>query len=135
MAILSSTDARAQLEALTASLLFVSESDFPLTVTQVGNFGDLDEATLLATLGKPQSSAVERITVDDFFGYAAQDQPWHTAEERSVAARYRSLLEFFRTALADARVFRIGVIEVDAYALGRSSDGKWLGVATKLVET
>src|SRR4051794_11123553 len=132
---LPAPEALIQLEALTANLLFVSESDSAVTATQMGDSADLDEAALLSALGKPPSSVIERVTVDDFFAYAAQDQPWHTAEERSVAARYRSLLQFFRTALTDARVFRIGTIEIDAYALGKSSDGRWVGVATKLVET
>ena len=138
MTILSSAEARAQLETLASDLFFASESDCPLTVTQVGGAGDaadLDAPALLAALGKPGSSPVEQVTVDDFFGYAAQEQPWHTAQERVNVTRYQALLKFLSTALQGARVFRIGSIEIDAYALGKSSDGKWLGVATKLVET
>ncbi len=135
MAILSSAEAHAQLETLVSGLLFVSESDFPLTVTQVGEAADLDAGALLAALGKPATSLVEQVTVDEFFGYATQQQSWHTAQERANAARYQTLLKFLSTALQGARVFRIGSIEIDVHALGKSSDGKWLGVATKLVET
>ena len=135
MTILSSTEARAQLETLAANLFFVSESDFPLTVTQVGDAADLDAGALLAALGKPAASRVEQVTVDELFGYPAQEQAWHTAEERVNAGRYQALLSFLSTALQGARAFRIGSIDIDVYALGKSSDGKWLGVATKLVET
>ncbi len=135
MTILASAEARTQLETLVSNLFFVSESDFPLTVTQVGETAELDARALLAALGKPPTSTVERITVDEFFGYAAQEQPFHTAQERLNVARYQALLKLFSTALEGSRVFRIGSIEIDVYALGKSSDGKWLGVATKLVET
>ena len=135
MAILSSAEARVQLETLTSNLLFVSESDFPLNVIQLGKVAELNAAELLSAVGKSPTLSVERVTVDDFFGYAAQEQSFHTAAERAGAQRYRALLELFNTALESARVFRVGSIDIDAYAVGKSADGEWLGVATKLVET
>ena len=135
MTILASAEARTQLETLASNLFFVSEADSPLKVTQLGEAADLDAPALLAALGKPATSSVERITVDEFFGYAAQEQPFHTAQDRLNVARYQALVKLFSTALEGSRVFRIGSIEIDVYALGKSSDGKWLGVVTKLVET
>ena len=135
MAILSSAEARVQLETLALNLLFMSESDFPLSVIQLGKVGELNAPELLSAVGKSPTLTVERVTVDDFLGYAAQEQSFHSAAERAVAGRYRALLEFFNTALESARVFRVGSINIDAYAVGKSTDGEWLGVATKLVET
>ncbi len=115
--------------------MFVSESDFPLRVIQLGDSADLAAPALLVAVGKPPTSSVEQVTVDELFGYAAQSQPWHTAQESLTVARYQALLAFLNTALKGARAFRVGSIDVDVYALGKSADGQWLGVATKLVET
>jgi hypothetical protein len=78
---------------------------------------------------------VTRLTLDAFFARAVEDQPWHGPAERATVQRYRQLLGFLATALEHPRVFRVGVIEVAAYALGKTADGHWLGVATTLVET
>ena len=135
MTILTSAEAQVQLETLTSNLSFVSESDFPLTVTRLGDAVDLDARTLLAAVGKPPTSLVEEGSVDELFAYPAQEQSWHTAEERAVASRYQSLLEFLTTSLEGSRVFRVGSSDIDVYAVGKSADGQWLGIATKLVET
>ena len=135
MTILSSTEARPQLEALVSGLSFVSESDAPLTVVSLGYRAELDASAVLAALSKPPDAPIEQVSVDDFFGYAVQDQTYYTEEQRSAVQRYRALVQFLRTSLSDARVFRIGKIEIDVYAVGKSRDGEWLGAATKLVET
>ena len=78
MAILSSAAARSQLETLASNLLFVSESDFPLTVTSLGKSADLSAAELLSAVGKSPTLSVEQVTVAEFFGYSAQEQSFHT---------------------------------------------------------
>lgn len=135
MALVSAAQAEAQLETLVADLLFVSESDHPLVVTRLGRQAKLDERSLLVALGKPEMSPVARLSPDEFFARAVEEQPWHGPAERSTVARYREVLRFFTTALAESRVFRVGVIEVSAYVLGKTADGQWLGVATTLIET
>ncbi len=135
MALVSAAQALAQLETLVAGLLFVSESDHPLVITRLGALADLNESSLLAALGKPETSPVTCISLAQFFARAVEDQPWHGPAERATVERYREVLRFFASALAQSRVFRIGVVEVGAYVLGKTADGEWLGVATTLIET
>jgi hypothetical protein len=135
MAFVSAADGATQLEALTRGLLFVSEADHPFQVTRLDALAELDEQSLLRALGKPADLPVTRLTLEAFFARAVEDQPWHGPTERAVVRRFRELLGFLATSLEQPRVVRVGSIQISAYALGKTSDGHWLGVATTLIET
>lgn len=135
MAFVSAAEGATQLETLTDGLLFVSESDHPFRVMRLDAVAELDEPSLLRALDRALDCPVTRLTLDAFFARAVEDQSWHGPAERATVQRYRQLLGFLATALEHPRVFRVGVIEVAAYALGKTADGYWLGVATTLVET
>jgi len=135
MALISSKAGAIELERLIAGLLFVSESDSPLHVVQLGPLPELDAPSLLRALGRTEMPTVTQHSLGELFERTVTVQPWHGPAERATVGRYRVLLDFLSTALEAARVFRIGAIEVDAYALGKTSDGCWLGIATKLIET
>jgi hypothetical protein len=135
MALVSAEQGVAELGNLVRDLLFVSEADYPFCVVLLAVLPELDERRLLSALAKPEGLLVTQRTLEEFFARAVEDQPWHGPRERAAVERYRALLRFLATALEQARVFRVGSIEVDAYALGKTNDGRWLGVATKLIET
>lgn len=132
---LSAAEAATRLEALVEGLLFVSESDAPLRVVRLGRLPTFDARTLLLALAKPETTPITEQLLNALFDRTVQDQPWHGAAERTIVQRYRALVHFLSTELSSARVYRIGQIEVEVYALGRTTDGEWLGVATTLVET
>lgn len=135
MALVSAKDGVARLESLAGGLSFVSESDRPVRVVQFGPLPQLDETALRRALGKPEHTPVTRHALGDLFARTVTDQPWHGAADRLTVQRYRALLDFLSSALDAPRVYRVGTIEVDAYALGKTNDGQWLGVATTLIET
>ena len=135
MTLIAAEAGAARLEVLVAGLLFVSESDAPLHVVRLGSLSALDESALLRALGKSEDSRITRQPLGALFDRTVIDQPWHGPAERVAVERYRALLRFLRAELDDACVFRIGQIEVEVYALGKTSEGEWLGVATTLVET
>ena len=135
MALVSAKEGATRLEALVSGLLFVSESDAPLRVVQLGPSPDLDAPTLLHALGKPLTTPISEQPLGALFDRATSEQSWHGPAERATVERYRALTRFLSSELESPRVFRIGQIEVEAYALGRASDGAWLGVATTLIET
>ena len=135
MAVVSTEEGAARLGELITGLLFVSESDAPLRVIQLAASRDLDASTLLRALSKPVTTPVSEQPLSALFDRTVQDQPWHSPAERATVERYRALVDFLSHSLVNARVFRLGHIEVEAYALGETSDGEWLGVATTLIET
>jgi hypothetical protein len=44
-------------------------------------------------------------------------------------------VQVLQTRLRDTRVFLFGTIELDAFVVGVSDGGDWVGVATHLVQT
>ena len=135
MTLINAEQGALRLEELVRGLLFVSESDSPIRVVKLGLLPELDERAFSKALGKPEGTSVTRHSLGELFDRCVADQDWHGPTERATLERYRRLVAFLGEALADTRVFRIGQIAVEAYALGKTSDGSWLGVATTLVET
>jgi len=135
MPVISAQAGVARLEALVFGLLFVSESDSPLRVVRLGPLLELDEPSVRRALNHPADAPITRQPLAALFDRTVVDQPWHGAAERATVERYRALVRFLATELAEVRVYRIGRVEVEAYALGMTADGEWLGVATTLVET
>jgi hypothetical protein len=132
MRIASTAEALLRLPELVTGLSFISESDAPVRVARLAESSP--GAALLAS-GKPAASPLSEISIDQFLARAVVDQPFHGAAERAVVERYRTLREFLSHELRGTRVFRVGSIEVDIYAVGQTRDGDWLGVATQVIET
>jgi len=132
MPIASTADALTRLETLIAGLLFISEADSPLRVERLAEASA--RAAVLAS-GKPTEAPVSEISVDAFLARAVEDLPYHSPTDRVVVARYRALRDFLSDELAQTRVFRVGEIDVDIYAIGQTADGDWVGVATQVIET
>jgi hypothetical protein len=128
-------EALPRLAALAAGLLFVSEADHPLRVVHLGVLAESDLPSAVQAAASRVGAELARVELETFFARATEVQPYHTAAERSMAERFRALVAFLADELAGARVYRVGAIDVDAYAIGRSLDGEWLGVATKIIET
>ncbi len=135
MALVSMSEGAPRLEALAAGLSFMSESDRPLRVVQFDDCAEPDLPELLAVASARRGALIERVALADFFARATEPQSWHSPAELAVVKRYQALVEFFEQELVEARVYRVGAIEIDAYALGKTREGEWLGVATQLVET
>ena len=117
------------------SLLFISEADHPLTVVSFGVVAESRLPSVVVAAASREGAEVQRVSLPAFFARATEAQPYHTALDRLVVERYRALVEFLTQELTDARVYRVGAIDVDVFAIGQSRAGEWLGVATKVIET
>ncbi len=78
---------------------------------------------------------IETRSVEEFFGVAAGEQVWHSTNEQATARRYRRLVEHLGENLTDAKVYRIGGINLAVLILGRSPAGTLMGLRTRVVET
>jgi hypothetical protein len=104
-------------------------------VIQLGTVSESELPSALPAVASRFGAGIQCLSLEVFFERATQPQPYHTAEDRSTVERYQALVRFFASELANARVYRVGEIEVDVYALGQTLEGEWLGVASKLIET
>lgn len=134
-ALVSTDSALDRLTALASGLLFISESDHPLQVIRLGAVAESELPNLVRSAVSRRDAPVQCVALEAFFQRATRTQPYHTDQDRVVVERYQTLVGFMGGELADARVYRVGEVEVDVYAVGRSLEGEWLGVATKLIET
>ncbi len=125
------------LEALreaTRGLTFMSESDYPFEVFDWGGTEPTPEF-LRGLDGSDVAAPVEMRTPAKFFRAATSEPDWKGADELAVARRFQKLQRLLEENLSDLKVFRIGEVNLPVYVVGRSADGNWLGVSTRVVET
>jgi len=131
----STAAALSRLAALVSELLWISEADHPWLVVRLGTGAELDLPHTLTAAASRVGCEVQRLVIENFFARATHVQPYHTAADRITIERYQALVRFLTGELANANVYRVGAIDVDVYAIGRSLEGEWVGVATKVIET
>ncbi len=124
-----------ELTQAAAGLLFMSETDAPFTPVQWPGDAELTPAGLCRLTGHDATTPVETVRLEDFFRAAASEPEWKHAEQLTTARRYQALLQWLGTNLADVRVYRVGQVNIDVYIMGRSANGAWLGLSTRVVET
>ncbi|MGA9997949.1 MAG: nuclease A inhibitor family protein [Pyrinomonadaceae bacterium] len=125
-----------ELERATEGLLFMSESDYPFEVVRLESLSEEDVPQRLRRLaGADTAAPVETRSVEDFFRVAAAEAEWKDAQALETAKRYQALLSLLKENLTDVRVYRVGEINIPVYIIGRSSEGRLLGLSTRVVET
>jgi hypothetical protein len=120
-----------------SGLLFMSETDVPFSPVDAPGqpYAGLSDPAVRALAGHPPTDAVETISIDQLFRNAVLDQPWQSPEEKEAAKRYRALVALLKSALPDARVYRVGTISIDVLIIGTGPGGGVLGLRTRVVET
>jgi hypothetical protein len=126
-----------QLRDAAQGLLYPSETDAVLEPFAWQNIKDdffSIEKLLLVTRHK-KDTPVEGLELDDFFAPVSRTEEWMDDSERETAQRFQNMKETLEDLLTDISVYRVGEINVDVYIVGRTDDGYYAGVSTKLVET
>lgn len=124
-----------ELEAASEGLLFMSESDYPFEIARAEGSTEISPAMLRHLASASPDADVETQSLEDFFRRAVAEADWHGERERLLAKRYQSLLVLLRENLTEPRVYRVGRTNISVYILGKSFEGNWLGLATRVVET
>lgn len=108
-----------RLSQAAAGLLFMSESDYPFELIQWDGQTEPTADFIRHVAGEAEDSPVEQLEVGQFLN----------------AGRYQRLLLALQRELSDLRAYKVGRINMPVYLVGRSREGSWLGVATRVVET
>ena len=98
--------------------LYMSESDYPFEMIQWDGSTALTDDFLCEVSDMTVGSAVERLDIDQF-----------------LTGPFVRLAELIKKYLSDVRVYRIGTINMPVFIVGRSPEGNWLGVSTRIVQT
>jgi len=124
-----------ELQEATRGLLHISESDYPFEVVKWEGPGEMSPEYLRKVAGVDMSAQVEERTIADFFRVAAGEQEWKGEAELASAKRYQALVRLLEDNLKGVKAYRVGRINIGVYVVGRSGEGNWLGVSTRVVET
>lgn len=111
-------------------LLFISESEHPLESFMLSAREDIESQ--LRSLSEHKNGKIETQTLSYFFRNMTRDLQ---GEDPSVPQRFRHLQQVLEKNLTGIQVYRIGEVQVDAFIIGRSSDGTYEGLKTLLIET
>lgn len=123
------------LQEATEGLLFMSESDYPFEVIKWSGSEQLSPEYLRRAAGADSSTKVEESNLDEFFRVPAGEQEWKGEAQLAEARRYQRLRNLLEESLKDIKVCKVGEINIQVYMVGKSAEGNWIGVSTRVVET
>jgi len=124
-----------ELKNAAEDLLFLSEADYPFDVVFWSGQAKLNHEFICVQAGKPPQSPVTEQNVDDFFRNAISEPDWKKGERLNIARRYQALVHLLKSELADIRAYRIGRVDITVFVIGKSPQGNWIGLSTKVIET
>lgn len=122
----------AELKQATEGLTYQSESDYPVKpFFTKGNGRKSLKASDIFKNKKP----VKQIDIDEFFNNVTREENWYGPDELNTTKRFQDLVKTLKENLTDIKVYKAGKVEMDVYVVGRTADGDFAGVSTKVVET
>jgi len=123
-----------KLHELTAGLLYMSESDYPLEVVQykAPSANELTKDEVLALVNQPPGETVEIRDLHYFFRNVTKPVD-ETNEAGNVAKRFQVLQAFLEQHLQQVKVYGIGKRNIQTYVLGKLNDGTYTGVKTIVI--
>lgn len=114
------------LKAATKGLLFPSETDAPLEAfAWKGGDGPPDASAVRANAAVAKDAPVEQTTLAELTRAIPEESRGDFLPLFAVLAHH----------LSGVTVFKVGTINTDVYIIGRTTDGQYAGVKTKVVET
>ncbi|MCW5807976.1 MAG: protease complex subunit PrcB family protein [Deltaproteobacteria bacterium] len=119
----------------TLDLLFLSETDAPLTPISFGMQGPATVSLLRSLVNPPAGTIIEQRSFDAFFDHQTTVFDPDEPEAVESAARFQTLRETMEAHLTNRTVIRVGRISIDVYILGTSACGELIGLKTLAVET
>ena len=110
----------AELRNTTAGLFFMSESDYPVEVIKWDRQTVITPEYLRSISTAPAGSEVRETDLINFF---------------SSNGKFQNVLRLLKNNLTDLKVYKVGTINIPVYVVGRSREGNWLGISTRVVES
>ena len=108
-----------QLKRATAGLLVMSESDYPFEIVRWDGSTAINPEFLRSLTNEPAESRVEETSVEQFL----------------ASGPFEHLEKFLREHLTDLKVYKVGAINIPVYIIGKSPEGSWLGLSTRVIQT
>jgi hypothetical protein len=114
------------LKTASKGLMFPSESEAPLEPFAWAGTDKLSKAQVVKLAGAEAGTEVEQTTLADLLRTVPrEDQPQFQALQKVLAEK-----------LSGVQVYKVGdEAEKEVYIVGKTTDGRWAGLKTTVVET
>ena len=124
-----------KLEAAAKDLLFISETDAPLTAFFWPCESQKLTPNFVAAQAKmPADAKVETQTLNELFKESTTLEDWMNDDEKAEVQQFQELQKTLEDNLKNIQVFRFGETNIDVLVIGET-EGGFAGLQTKVVET
>lgn len=114
------------LKKASKGLLFVSETEAKLQPFLWEDGGELTPEHLLKLTGSAKGTAVEEMSLDNFFRAVPEENK----------AKFAKLTKVLQDQLSAVKVYKLGdEAEKQVYIVGQTQESQWAGLKTTVVET
>jgi hypothetical protein len=124
-----------ELQRSTTGLMVMSESDYPFEVVGIESNQKLSHDALRKLAGSNADETIVLGDVDSFFRTSVSEPEWKNESQVATARRFQNVVKILKEELSDVRVYKIGKIDISVLILGKSPQGNWLGLSTRVIET
>ncbi len=124
-----------QIEKACKGLFFTSETDAKILPFFGGQAEAVTKEEILSQTKEAIDAPVEEEDFSEFFARLTQIQDWFGDEEKATAQKFADLKNLLESNFRDLKIFKIGKIQLNVYAVGLDAENNLLGIKTRAVET
>ncbi len=124
-----------KLKIAAKGLYYISETDAEILTFSGEKAEAVTKEEVLSQTKSATDTPVEERSFAEFFARLTETQDWFGDEEKETAQKFVSLKELLEKNLKDLKVFKLGKVQLDVYAVGLDADSRLMGIKTKAVET
>ena len=124
-----------QIKKACEGLYYISETDAEILPFFGKQSQTVTKEEILRQTEYAADTFVEERNFGGFFARLTQIQDWFGDEEKATAQKFAEIKNLLERNLRDLKVFKIGKIQLDVYAVGINAENNLLGIKTKAVET
>jgi hypothetical protein len=132
---LGDNELKKQIRETSEGLYFMSETDAEILPFFGKQAQAVTKEEILSQTKSVMDAPVEERNFTEFFARLTEIQDWFGDEEKATAQKFAELKNLLESNLRDLKVFKIGKIQLDIYAVGLDAENNLLGIKTKAVET
>jgi hypothetical protein len=123
-----------RIDEASAGLFYLSEGDYSLEVVYFNAATSLEDS-LQTLAGNGEKAPLRVVKLEQFFRNMTSIPPNASPEQQHTAQRFLHLQQVLKEELQEVTVYLLGEIEVDAFILGRTGEGSYAGLRTKVIQT
>lgn len=124
-----------KIEKITEHLYYISETDAEIVPFLGSKVETITSENILNENESLEKTPVEERDFTSFFDNLTKMQDWFGEEEKAVAGKFLELKELLESNLKCLKIYKVGKIQLDIYAVGLDCENFIVGIKTNAVET